>query len=142
MVKLEILLVMFWMNRYLIWYVMLGYVTLLCFEGICCHLVTLCYPLMFKLNQEGNWKLHSMLPWGTWARLSFAMASGGVFIVFLVYYCICGAFLCLWCIFYLQCIFCICGVFSYLLNLGILICDGLRGHPRGWRLCCRVFGQR
>ena len=29
-----------------------------------------------RFNQGGNWKLHSMLPWGTWARLSFVMASG------------------------------------------------------------------
>ena len=28
-----------------------------------------------RFNQGGNWKLHSMLPWGTWARLSFVMAS-------------------------------------------------------------------
>ena len=39
-----------------------------------------------RFKQGGNWKLHSMLPWGTWARLSFVMASGvtledGVYVV-------------------------------------------------------------
>ena len=46
MVKLEILLVMFWMNRYLIWYVMLGYVTLLCFEEQVFVVILLCYVIL------------------------------------------------------------------------------------------------
>jgi len=42
-----------------------------------------CYVLD---QQEGNWKLHSMLPWGWLARLSFVMASGvsledGIYVV-------------------------------------------------------------
>ena len=91
---------------------------------------------MLKLNQEGNWKLHSMLPWGTWARLSFVMASGGVFIVFLVYYCISGVFCIfgalfyLWCILYLWCIFVFVVYFLFTVYFLYLWCIFIFVEPR------------